>query len=261
MNPIKELIEVMAVLRAPDGCPWDKEQTHRSLIPYMIEEAYEAIEAIEQDDMHELKIELGDVLLQVVFHAQLAVEESRWSIHDVAEAVVHKLKTRHPHVFGETVVESSGEVLRNWEEIKRLERKSKGKRSMLEGVPNHLPALRKASRVQEKVSRVGFDWEHIDEVATKVDEELHEFRAARASGDQERMQDELGDVFFALVNLARFLKLDAEDSLRRTIAKFMQRFEFIEKSLAQRNTTPQEASLAEMDQLWERAKNVRSDSK
>ena len=254
MNPIDELIEVMATLRAPGGCPWDREQTHQSLVPYMIEEAYEAIEAVERGDFDELKAELGDVLLQVVFHAQMAKEAGRWDIRDVAAAIVAKLKARHPHVFNDTEVDSAAEVLRNWEEIKRRERKAQGKESMLEGLPNHLPALRKASRVQEKVSRVGFDWDDADEVAAKVDEELAEFRAACASGDRDKVEDELGDLFFALVNLARFLHVDPEDALRRTVAKFIRRFQFIERNLDDQGKTPQEASLGEMDALWERAK-------
>jgi tetrapyrrole methylase family protein / MazG family protein len=260
MNPLGELVEVMATLRGPGGCPWDREQTHESLIPYMIEEAYEAIEAIEQGDTDELKKELGDVMLQVVFHAQLAKEMGKWDIGDVADSVVAKLKERHPHVFGDTTVDSSGEVLKNWEQIKQGERARDGKDSMLEGFPNHLPALRKASRVQDKVSRVGFDWDHIDDVSAKVEEELMEFRTAIASGDRDKIGDELGDVFFALVNLARYLKVDAEDSLRGTISKFIRRFQFIEHELARDGKKPQDSTLAEMDVLWERCKSEENEA-
>jgi len=254
MTPIEELIRVMAILRAPNGCPWDREQTHETLVPYMIEEAYEAIEAIERRDYDELKVELGDVLLQVVFHAELAQEAGRWDISDVAAAEVAKLKSRHPHVFGEVEVANAREVLANWEEIKRRERKEQGKESMLEGIPNHLPALRKARRVQEKVARVGFDWSHVDEVAAKVDEELAEFRAARQARDADRIEAEFGDLLFALVNLARFLDVDPEDALRRTIDKFIRRFRYIEEALDRQGKSPQDSTLAEMDALWDRAK-------
>lgn len=251
---IAELIEVMATLRAPDGCPWDREQTHDSLVPYMIEEAYEAVEAIENGDLDELRSELGDVLLQVVFHAQLAKEAGLWDVFDVAAGNVAKLKARHPHIYGDVAVDGSGEVLRNWEEIKRQERIDQGKESMLDGIPNHLPALRKAKRIQEKVSRVGFDWEHIREVEAKVSEELAEFREACEADDRDKIEDELGDVFFALVNLARYLKVDPEDSLRRTIDKFVGRFRYIEQQLNADGKSPQEATLGEMDALWDRAK-------
>ena len=254
MTPIEELIEVMAVLRSPDGCPWDKEQTHESLIPYMIEEAYEAIEAVEDGDFDELKKELGDVMLQVVFHAQLATEAGRWGIQDVAAATVAKMKSRHPHIFGDVTVSGSDEVLDNWEEIKRQERKDQGKKSMLEGIPKHLPALRKAKRVQEKVSRVGFDWEHIDEVKAKFDEELGEFREACESRNQQEIENEMGDVLFALVNLARYLDADPEDALRGTIDKFIRRFKYIERGLEEQGKTPADASLEEMDTLWDAAK-------
>jgi tetrapyrrole methylase family protein / MazG family protein len=253
-NSIEELIEVMATLRAPDGCPWDRKQDHKSLIPYMIEEAYESVEAIEQGDLDELKKELGDVLLQVVFHAQIGKEDGRWDIYDIAASNVAKLKSRHPHIYGDVEVSGADEVLDNWEEIKRQERKDEGRESMLDGIPNHLPALRKASRIQEKVSRVGFDWEHISEVEAKVAEELEEFREACESDDRAKIKDELGDVLFALVNLARYLDVDPEDSLRGTIDKFVRRFQYIEKSLEADGKTPQDASLTEMDALWDRAK-------
>ena len=254
MSSIDELIAVMAALRAPDGCPWDKEQTHESLIPYMIEEAYEAVEAIETHDFDELKKELGDVMLQVVFHARLAEEAGRWDINDVAASNVAKLKSRHPHIFGDVTVSGSDEVLTNWEEIKRQERKDEGRESMLDGIPKHLPALRKARRVQEKVARVGFDWDHVDEVKAKLEEELGEFREACEKGDADRIEDEMGDVLFALVNLARYLDTDPEDALRRTIDKFIRRFKYIERGLDEQGRTPADATLAEMDALWDAAK-------
>lgn len=257
-NSLRELIEVMATLRAPNGCPWDRQQTHQSLTPYMIEEAYEAIEAVENGDLEELKKELGDVLLQVIFHARIAEEAGNWDIYDVAASNVAKLKSRHPHIYGETAVSGSEDVMRNWEEIKRHERKQEGRESMLDGVPKHLPALRKAKRVQEKVASVGFDWENIREVEEKVAEELVEFRDACKSDDRDRIEDELGDVFFALVNLARYLDVDPEDSLRRTIDKFIRRFQYIERELDSQGRSPGESDLAEMDALWDRAKSDES---
>ncbi len=256
MNSIEELIQVMATLRGPDGCPWDKEQTHGSLVPYMIEEAYEAVEAVEQGDLDELKKELGDVLLQVFFHARLAEEAGRWDIYDVAAANVAKLKSRHPHIFADVSVDGAEEVLQNWEEIKRRERKDAGKESMLDGIPKHLPALRKARRVQEKVARVGFDWEKTEEVVAKLHEELGEFDEACAARDADRIEDELGDVLFALVNVARFVGADPEDSLRRTIDKFIRRFQHIEHQLDAQGKAPQDATLEEMDTLWDDAKGL-----
>lgn len=255
MTPIEELIEVMAILRAPNGCPWDKEQTHESLVPYLIEEAYEAVEAVEKQDFDELKKELGDVLLQVIFHAQLAKEAGRWDINDVAAATVAKLKHRHPHIFGDVKADTSEQVLANWEQIKRQERKAQGKGSMLDGIPSHLPALRKAKRVQEKVARVGFEWERTEEVVAKVEEEFSEFREAYDGKDRDKINDELGDLLFAIVNLARFLDTDPEDSLRHTIDKFTRRFQYIERELDRKGKAPQEATLAEMDALWEEAKS------
>lgn len=256
MTPIEELIEVMARLRAPGGCPWDREQTHETLVPYLVEETYEAVEAIEQKDFDELKKELGDVLLQVVFHARLAEEAGRWNIHDVAAGTVAKLKHRHPHVFGDVSADTPEKVLANWEQIKQEERKGSEKTSMLDGVPSHLPALRKAKRVQEKVARVGFDWEHIDQVMEKVHEEFGEFREAYDAKDGAKIEEELGDVLFALVNLARFLDTDPEDSLRKTIDKFTSRFKHIEAQLAAQGKAPQDASLTEMDALWDEAKTL-----
>ncbi|HPU84308.1 MAG TPA: nucleoside triphosphate pyrophosphohydrolase [Candidatus Latescibacteria bacterium] len=256
MTPLEELIEVMARLRAPGGCPWDREQTHESLIPYLVEETYEAVEAIEHKDFDELKKELGDVLLQVIFHARLAEEAGRWNIHDVAAATVAKLKHRHPHVFGNVSADTPEQVLANWEQIKQRERAGSEKESVLDGVPSHLPALRKAKRVQEKVARVGFDWERTEQVVEKVEEEFQEFREACRKKDRVKTEEELGDVLFALVNLARFLDTDPEDSLRKTVDKFTRRFKYIEAGLAARGKLPQDASLAEMDALWDEAKSL-----
>jgi tetrapyrrole methylase family protein/MazG family protein len=253
----EDLKTVMARLRGPDGCPWDREQTHRSLRPYLIEEAYEVLEAIDSGQSARLKEELGDLLLQIIFHSQIARETEEFDIEEVIDGIVEKLKRRHPHVFGERKVKDSREVVKGWERIKQREAQGKRKadRSILSGVPRELPALLKAHRVQEKASRVGFDWDHIDQVFAKVEEELAEFRAAYRRHDRQEVEEELGDVFFALVNLARFLETNPEDALRRTIDKFITRFQHVESRLHQRGLKPQEVGLKEMDRLWDEAKD------
>jgi len=251
LSAFDELVEVMEKLRGKDGCPWDREQSHESLKPYIIEETYEVLDAIDREDDSELREELGDLLLQIVFHAQIAAEQRRFTMDDVAASIVEKLKRRHPHVFGNVEVEDSREVLRNWEEIKKQE----GKDSVLEGVPDVLPALLKAQRIQEKVGRVGFDWEHIEGAFAKVHEEIDELDRAVKEGDQTGIEDEFGDILFSLVNVARFLNIDAEESLRQTTRKVSKRFQYIEKRIAQKGDRPiEEYSLEELDALWDEAK-------
>jgi tetrapyrrole methylase family protein/MazG family protein len=252
----EELKAIMAHLRGPDGCPWDREQTHRSLRPYLIEEAYEVLEAIDSGESERLKEELGDLLLQIIFHSQIATESAEFDVEDVIRGLVEKLKRRHPHVFGDRRVRDSREVVKGWERIKRGEARGKEKTnsSILSGIPRELPALLKAHRVQEKASRVGFDWDHIDQVFAKVEEELAEFRAAYRRQNREAVEEELGDVFFALVNLARFLETSSEDALRGTIDKFIARFQHVESQLRGRGLEPQDVSLKEMDRLWDEAK-------
>ncbi|MFH1008958.1 MAG: nucleoside triphosphate pyrophosphohydrolase [Candidatus Latescibacterota bacterium] len=248
----EELIRVMAQLREEDGCPWDREQTHESLKPYLIEEAYEAIEALDGGDDEAFKEELGDVLLQVVFHARIAEERGGFDIADVVTAHVAKLKRRHPHVFGGVSVEGMEEIWANWERIKKEEDQTRT--SVLSGVPKSLPALLKARRVQEKASLVGFDWEQADEVWKKVAEELSELKEACATHKQDAIREEMGDLLFSLVNYARFLDVDPEDALQRTVDKFTRRFRAIEEELAQSGRTPADASFEEMDALWEEGK-------
>jgi len=245
-------VYVMKILRGENGCPWDHQQTHESLKPYLIEETYEVIESIDRNDDEELREELGDLLLQIVFHAQIASEEERFTIDDVAAGIVKKLKRRHPHVFGETEVKDADEVLKNWEHIKKEE----GKHSVLDGVPDTLPALLKARRVQEKVGRVGFDWEGLDGPLRKVQEEIEELKNAVDEGNKSRIDEEFGDILFSLVNLSRFLKIDAEESLRKTVGKFSKRFRYIEEQVKKRGDRPiDDYSLDELDSLWEEAKN------
>ena len=257
MSEFNRLVDIMAKLRAPDGCPWDREQTHETLKPYLIEEAYEVLDAIDAGDTRDLVEELGDVLLQVVFHAQVASEAGEFEVEDVARAISEKLVRRHPHVFADGNAKNADEVLAKWEQIKSEEREGKGEDpSILDGIPRHLPALHRAERIQKKVARVGFDWEHTDEIAVKAREEVEEFIEVLGSDDRDRMTDELGDVLFSIVNLARFVGLSPEEALTCTNAKFIRRFKFIEEKLAERGKTPESSTLEEMDSLWEQSKSV-----
>lgn len=250
----EELCRIMHRLRAPGGCPWDREQTHSSLIPFLIEESYEVVEAIETGDDEELKKELGDLLLQVLFHSEIAEEEGRFSIVAVIEAISGKMVHRHPHVFGDTEVDDSAEVLRRWESLKREER---GKEtSYLEGIPNQLPALLKAQRYQSRASQVGFDWEDAQQVFEKVREEIMELEKADRSGNRIDREEEFGDLLFALVNWGRFMGIDSEAALQGCNRKFKQRFDHIEKSLNDRGSSLEAAPLEEMDALWEEAKTA-----
>jgi len=250
-----ELIDIMARLRGEDGCPWDREQTSESIKPYLIEETYEVLEAIDEQDPAKLKEELGDLMLQVVFHAQMAEEAGTFSVSDVLAGINGKLIRRHPHVFGDVKAETAQEVLFNWEQIKQTERRqAKGQASLLDGVPREMPALLRARRLQEKASRIGFDWKEAQEVFLKVEEELGELRAAMQGQAADRVEAELGDLLFALVNLSRFLAVNPEEALRKTIARFIARFRFIEEELARRGRSMRQATLAEMDALWAEAK-------
>ena len=250
----EQLVSIMRKLRAPGGCPWDAEQTHESLTRYLLEETYEVIEAIDEKSPQHLKEELGDLLLQPIFHAAIAEESGDFAIGDVIATLCDKLIRRHPHVFGgDLEIRDSAQQIENWEKIKQLE-KGVERPSALSGVPDHLPALMKAHKISEKASRVGFDWEHADQVFAKVMEELHEFEEAWAGGNPERMEDELGDLLFAIANLGRFLSLNPEEALRKTITRFQKRFRFVEEELLRQGVAIQNATLEEMDELWEKAK-------
>lgn len=253
MNRFERLIKVMARLRSPDGCPWDLKQDHQSLKPYLIEEAYEVIEAIDSGDDQKLKEELGDLLLQIVFHARLAEEKGRFDIWGVAEGICEKLIARHPHVFEKRRKITPEEVLQNWEHIK-IANSGKEEYSVLEGVPKSLPALLKAYRVQEKVARFDFDWERAEEVFEKIKEEIGELERSFQVGESSKVKDELGDVLFSLVNLCRHLDLSPEEALNSTTEKFKRRFEYIENRLREMGKTLSDSNLEEMDRLWEEAK-------
>ena len=251
-----ELVEVMARLRAPNGCPWDREQTHATLKPYFIEETYEALEAIDIGDDDELCKELGDVLLQVVFHAQIATEENRFDIEEVARAIVDKLIRRHPHVFADVDVDGSEQVLQNWEQIKKQERQEQGEAtpSLLDGIPKQLPALMRAQRMQARVSRQGFDWDKIAGPLDKVEEEFAELRQAWTSGETPAIEDEFGDLLFALVNTGRFLNVDPEQTLRQSTEKFERRFRALEEAVRTSGREISALSLQELDTIWDEIK-------
>ncbi len=249
MERFDDLVRVMARLRSPDGCPWDGEQTHSSLRPYLIEETYEALEAIDQEDWARLCDELGDVLLQVVFHAQLAAERGDFDIEDVCDAIVTKLRRRHPHVFADTSVSGSDEVLDRWERLKREEEGYRERESALDGIPQSLPALQRAHKLQRRAARVGFDWDEVAGARAKVDEELREVDEA---ADDAR-EEEIGDLLFAVVNLARFLGVEPEGALRRANERFGRRFRWVEQAAGSPERL-REMNLEQMDELWERAK-------
>ncbi|MDP8262559.1 MAG: nucleoside triphosphate pyrophosphohydrolase [Candidatus Ancaeobacter aquaticus] len=253
----QELLKVMKILRGPKGCPWDKEQDHASLKQYLIEETYEVIDTIDDNDMSKLKEELGDLLLQVVFHAQIAEDQNEFTIDDIIQTLIEKLTRRHPHVFGDKNLSSAEQVLKQWHKIKKAEHGTK-RPSVIDGVPRKLPALQKAHKLQKKASRVGFDWDHIDKVLAKVDEELQEVKEAIKTNDKKHIYDELGDLLFSTANLSRFLGLDPEGALRGTIRKFTSRFQTIEKELSRKGKKLEDASLAEMDAIWNKAKKIKS---
>jgi nucleoside triphosphate diphosphatase len=251
------LAGIMARLRAPNGCPWDREQNFDTIKPYLLEETYEVLDAIDARDWEGLAEELGDLLLQAVFFAQMASEEGRFDIADSIAAINGKLVRRHPHVFGHGDARTSDDVKRRWDEIKAEEQESKAKprpQGLLAGVPRSLPALVEAQQIASRAAGAGFDWQNVGQVLDKLREELAELDAARASGRPDEMQDEIGDLLFVLVNIARFLKVDPEQALRATNAKFRRRFAHVEEGLAALGQTPQQATIDQMESLWQAAK-------
>jgi tetrapyrrole methylase family protein/MazG family protein len=251
LHPIEELVETFRVLREPGGCPWDREQTHRSLKPYLLEEAHETLAAIDSGDDDKLREELGDVLLQVLFHARVAEERSAFDFSDVCRTLRDKLVRRHPHVFGDVKAETPDEVVANWEQIKKDESHAD---SILAGLPETLPALQLAERVQEKAAGVGFDWNSPDEVLPKVGEELEELSEAVARKAPEPIEHEVGDLLFAAVNLARHLGVRSEDALKKTVARFRERFGLVERAVEESGVDWDEHDLGSLDRMWEQAK-------
>jgi MazG family protein len=249
----ERLVSIMARLRAPGGCPWDREQSFDTIKPYLLEETYEVLEAIDKRDWPALADELGDLLLQAVFFAQMAAEENKFHIDDSIDAIIQKLIRRHPHVFADGSAKTSDDVKRRWDEIKADEKKAKGEpvRGLLESVPRNLPALIEAQQISSKAAGVGFDWENAEQVLEKLDEELDELDAARKGGSRDELEGEVGDLLFVIVNLARFLKVDPEQALRKTNAKFRKRFAHVEAGAKLPG-----ASISEMEALWQEAKRA-----
>lgn len=256
----RDLVELIARLRAPGGCPWDREQTHESLKPMLLEEAYEVIEAIDEGDDAEFIGELGDLLLQVVFHSQIATEENRFTVGEVIERISSKMIRRHPHVFGEDDAQTSNEVLRNWEAIKAAELQAKGKSdsdaSMLDSVSTSLPGLMEAFQMTTKVSRVDFDWPDVASVIEKLDEEVEELKEAVAIEpvSHREIADEVGDLLFVVVNVARLLGVDPESALKASNRKFRRRFRYIEDRLREQGRKPADSDHVEMNAFWDEAK-------
>ena len=249
------LLEIVETLRGPDGCPWDKEQTNESLLPYFLEEAYELMESVDRKDWDTFKEELGDIMLHVVLQAQISSENSGFNVSDSPDILNEKLVRRHPHVFGDKKADAAFHAKQNWEAAKHEE---KNRKSRLDGVPMALPALVRAQRLQEKASYAGFDWEKVEEVWDKVHEEIQELKEAQTKNTGEHIEEEIGDVLFAIVNLARFLKFPAEDALRKTNQKFTSRFFQVEEELERRGKTVENSTLEEMDEIWDAVKKHKS---
>jgi tetrapyrrole methylase family protein/MazG family protein len=268
-NLFQELVALMKKLRGQEGCPWDKEQTHESLKPYLIEEAYEVIDAIDSGDPSKLKEELGDLFFQIIFHSQIAQEERAFGIVEVLKGCLEKMTSRHPHVFGHEQVETAEEVIRLWRKIKKEESVGREK-SALGSLPRHLPALEKAHKVQKRAARVGFDWRRVEDVVAKVEEEVAEvkealkkFEGLKVQGfkgskvEKSKVEEELGDLLFAVANLCRFLKMSPEDTLNKTVKKFVERFKKVESGLAAQGKDIEHCTLEEMDRIWEEIKRER----
>ena len=250
-NKFEELVKIVSELRAPDGCPWDREQTNQSLLPYFIEEAYELIESVDKKNWENVKEELGDLLLHVVFQGSIAEQDGKFEFVESLSTVNQKLIRRHPHVFGDVQTDEVFHARQNWEEAKH---KEKGRNSRLDGVPINLPALVRAQRLQQKASYAGFDWDKVEQVWEKIHEEILELKEAQLSNNKKHIEEEIGDVIFALVNLARFLDIPAENSLRKTNKKFINRFKKVEEGIKEQGKEIDDATLEEMDAIWNEAK-------
>lgn len=248
------LVQVVAALRSENGCPWDKAQTHETLKPDLIEETHEVIEAIDAKDSRKLAEELGDLLMQVMLHAQIAKDDGVFSINEVIQSITDKLVRRHPHVFGGINVRNTDEVLKNWEEIKRSEAGYEDRHSVLDGIPRHLPSLMRAQTIQRKAARVGFDWDSVSDVFPKIEEEIQELKSSVAAAEVEAIEIEIGDLLFSIVNLCRFLGVEAEEALRKSNRKFINRFQLVEAEIERQGKTFNDYDLAGLDAIWEEAK-------
>ena len=253
----KKLTEIVNTLMGENGCPWDKVQTRESLKPYLIEEAYETLEALDGNNPEEIKEELGDLLYQILFHAKISENKKEFNITDVIESISNKMEHRHPHVFKKGTLETPDEVATQWEEIKIKEKGKAGRKSVLDGIPSCLPSLLRSQKLQKKAANHGFDWDKISSIFDKLDEEVGEFKKAVLSGKKKNMKEELGDILFVLVNIAKFSKIDAEEALRATNNKFIKRFQHIEAEVAKRDKTLKETPLEELEQYWQNAKSYK----
>jgi tetrapyrrole methylase family protein/MazG family protein len=256
----KDLVGIMETLRSKDGCPWDNEQTHESLKSCLIEEVYEIVDAVDSKDSEDLKEELADLFFLIIFYCKIADDGNSFDINNVLEACLEKMTRRHPHVFGDKLAKDASEALDQWNEIKKKEKEANQKsinsnKSIVDNVPIHMPALQKAQKVQNKVARVGFDWEVIEDVIAKVHEELEEVKEAINNKEKEPIAEEIGDLLFSVVNLSRFLKLDSEDLLRKSISKFTGRFKKVEMRVAALGKEIEDCSLGELDGIWNEIKN------
>lgn len=257
IRPIDQLVSVMEKLRSEKGCPWDREQTHSSLKKHLMEECAELMDAIDDKDQEGICEELGDLLMHIVFHSRIAEENKTFTFEDVARGITEKMIRRHPHVFGDRKAENSGEVVEMWESIKKQEKKERNRerKSLMDGIPRHLPALFRAHEMQRKAAKVGFDWNDSGQIVAKIEEEMEELKKALASGDEKSVNEEIGDLIFSAVNLARFRKeKSAEEILAGTIQKFERRFRYIEEKLASAGKSAETSSPEEMDSLWNEAK-------
>ncbi len=250
----EDLVEIMKILRAPGGCPWDREQTHKSIRQNFIEETYEAIEAIDTEDRELLKEELGDVLLQVVFHSEMESEKGSFNINDVCDGVCKKLIVRHPHIFADVKADTADEVLKNWDNIKMKTKSQKTQSDAMDSVSKSLPSLMRSEKLQKKAAKVGFDWPDVNGALQKVEEETQELKNAIESQDKENMAEELGDLLFSVVNVSRFIKVDSEEALYYACDKFTKRFRKVENLAKERNINIESASLSQLDSLWDEVK-------
>ncbi len=255
----KSLVGIMETLRSNDGCPWDKEQTHESLKSCLIEEVYEIVDAVDSKNSEDLKEELADLFFLIIFYSKIAEDSNNFDINNVLEACLEKMTRRHPHVFGDKTADDASEALNQWNEIKKKEVEARqngnNSKSIVDNVPKHMPALQKAQKIQKKVARVGFDWEVIEDVIAKVHEELEEVKEAINNEEKEQIAEEIGDLLFAVVNLSRFLKLDSEDLLRKSISKFTGRFKKVEMRVVALGKKIEECSLGELDEIWNEIKS------
>jgi nucleoside triphosphate diphosphatase len=250
----KNLVSIVDTLMSENGCPWDKVQTHDTLKPFLVEEVYETLEALDEGDPEEIKGELGDLLYQILFHAKISAQNKQFDIGDVIESISTKMVTRHPHVFKEGKLDTPDQVVDQWEEIKKTEANHSKRESILDGIPKHLPGLLRAQKLQKKAAKQGFDWDQITAVFDKLDEEIAEFKEAILSGKDEHSAEELGDILFVLVNIARHKKIDAEEALRGTNNKFIKRFNHIEREVAKKGKALKDTPLDELEQYWQDAK-------